>query len=119
MAVSGATSTVLFPATLCGLAITAVWCFSAAAPWPDLDYILMGVYLGAGPMGLGYILWSLAVRHDDAGRIAVLGYLTPVCSTLLLLFSGESLTLSATVGAILVLTSCMLLGFRRRLTAYG
>ncbi len=117
--VKGSSSSVLFPATLCGVAITAVWCFAGNAPWPSFDYILMGIYLGAGPMGVGYLLWSLAVRRGGDGRVAVFGYLTPVLSTVLLLLTGEILSQPAIVGAVLVLASCTLLGFQKRATSYG
>jgi drug/metabolite transporter (DMT)-like permease len=107
-------SQLLLPATLVGVALTALWCGYESRPWPDLMYIFLGCYLGAGPMAAGYVLWSLAVRFDDAGRIAVLGYLTPICSTALLLLSGERLTGPAAMGAVLVLLSCFFLGVQRK-----
>ncbi len=113
-------ASLLLPATLFGVALTVVWCAYEANPWPDdLSYILMGLYLGAGPMGCGYFFWSRAVRKDSAGRIAVLGYLTPVCSTSLLVFSGESLSIAALTGAVLVFSSCLVLGLQKRSLTHG
>ena len=71
-----------------------------------LELHLLALYLGVGPIGLGYFLWACALKRDSRGRTAVLGFLTPVGSTLLLVLSGEYLSGLALVGAALVIGSC-------------
>ncbi|RUX52107.1 EamA/RhaT family transporter, partial [Mesorhizobium sp. M7A.F.Ca.CA.002.09.1.1] len=66
-----------------------------------------------GPMGLGYYFWSRALKLEGSGRVAVVAYLTPIASTLLLTLSGERLTVTAIVGAILVIGSCVAVGVER------
>ncbi len=100
----------LLPASLAGVAGSGVWVLVAANPPPDLMMILFGLYLGVGPMGVGYLCWSRALRLSHAGRIAVLGYATPVLSTAWLIFSGEGLTLMMTAGGTLIVISCALIG---------
>ncbi len=102
----------LLPASLTGLAGTLVWCLLKGAPWAAPELIPLGLYLGAGPMGLGYLLWTAALRHDNAGRVAIFGYATPVLSTLWLLISGEHLTTAMAIGGVLVIASCTLIGTR-------
>jgi drug/metabolite transporter (DMT)-like permease len=100
----------LLPSALVGVALTFAWCLhdgSARLVGADL---LLGLYLGAGPMGLGYYFWSRAAKLDQGGRIAVVAYLTPIASTLLLALSGESLSLTAVAGAVLVIGSCVAVG---------
>lgn len=107
-------ATLLLPATLAGVILTTVWCmFVGPQPLPEFHYIILGLYLGAGPIACGYFLWSCAVQADNAGRIAVFGYLTPVFSTGLLVISGEILTPLALLGAVLVFSSCFILGLQK------
>ena len=72
----------------------------------SLELHVMAFYLGAGPIGLGYFFWACALRRDKRGRSAVLGFLTPVGSTLLLVLSGEHLSGLTLIGAALVIGSC-------------
>ncbi len=100
---------VLVPAGLVGLAGTLVWCWAGNPEWTSLPHILAGLYLGIGPMGFGYLLWASALRSDGAGRIAILGYLTPLSSTTLLWSFGETLELPVFVGGVLIVTSCVMI----------
>lgn len=102
----------LLPASLCGVAGTLAWCLLEGNAWTAPELIPLGLYLGAGPMGLGYLLWSTALRYDNAGRVAIFGYATPVLSTLWLLVSGEHLTAAMAAGGALVIVSCTLIGTR-------
>lgn len=43
--------------------------------------------LGLGPLGGAFFLWDAALKRGDARQIGVLSYLTPLLSTLLLLWS--------------------------------
>jgi drug/metabolite transporter (DMT)-like permease len=65
-------------------------------------------------MGLGYYFWSRAMQCSKDGKVALLGYLTPVASTALLTLSGESLTVIAAAGGVLVVVSCLALGLERQ-----
>jgi len=93
----------LLPSAVIGVALTFAWCLhDGAAGLSGVD-LLLGLYLGAGPMGLGYYFWSRALSLDQGGRLAVVAYLTPIASTLLLALSGESLSTTAIAGAVLVI----------------
>jgi drug/metabolite transporter (DMT)-like permease len=100
----------LLPSALIGVALTFAWCLHAGIVRLTGAHCLLGLCLGAGPMGLGYYFWSRAAKLDQAGRIAVLSYLTPIASTFLLTLSGESLSMEAVVGAVLVIGSGLAVG---------
>ena len=53
------------------------------------------------------------MQRDESGRTALIAYLTPVASTALLGLAGERLTLTAGLGAALVIASCFALGLER------
>jgi len=98
----------LLPASLIGCVLTATWCLFEYQPWPLSSAILVGLYLGAGPMGLGYFCWSKGMQMDKAGQLYVLGFLTPVISTLLLTLFGESLGVQAAIGGMIVIIACVM-----------
>ncbi len=100
----------LLPSAIVGLAGTSVWALLAGVQTISATSIVAGLYLGAGPMGLGYLLWSRAMRADTGGRVAILAYLTPIGSTSLLVVSGEHLSHLTAIGAILVIASCIAVG---------
>ena len=100
----------LLPSALIGVALTFAWCLHDGVVRPSGAHLLLGLYLGAGPMGLGYYFWSRAAKLDHGGRIAVVAYLTPIASTFLLTLSGESLSMTAVAGAVLVIGSCLAVG---------
>ncbi|MDG4878123.1 DMT family transporter [Mesorhizobium sp. WSM4935] len=100
----------LLPSALIGVALTFAWCLHDGLVRPSGAHLLLGLYLGAGPMGLGYYFWSRAAKLDHGGRIAVVAYLTPIASTFLLTLSGESLSMTAIAGAVLVIGSCLAVG---------
>ncbi|MEW6633575.1 MAG: DMT family transporter [Pseudomonadota bacterium] len=103
----------LLPSAVIGVALTFAWCLhDGAAGLSGVD-LLLGLYLGAGPMGLGYYFWSRALSLDQGGRLAIVAYLTPIASTLLLALSGESLSTTAIAGAVLVIGSCIAVGIER------
>ena len=100
----------LLPSALAGIALTFAWCLHDGVALPAGADLLLGLYLGAGPMGLGYYCWSRAAKLDRGGRIAIVAYLTPIASTFLLALSGESLSRTAVAGAVLVIGSCLAVG---------
>ena len=103
----------LLPSALVGVGLTLLWCVHDGAAWPTGADLLLGLYLGAGPMGLGYYFWSRALKLEGGGKVAVVAYLTPIASTVLLTLSGESLTLTAIAGAVIVIGSCIAVGIER------
>ena len=100
----------LLPASVIGMIGTGLWCLWTGAEWNLSPALITGLYLGIGPMGIGYLLWTMAVGRDVSARVAVLGYATPVLSTAWLLASGESLSSWGLAGAGLVTLSCLLVG---------
>jgi len=112
--VTATPSALLLPASLVGLAGTFLWTLWAGADWPLSHHLLLGFYLGAGPMGAGYLLWSLALKRQSAGIIANLGYAAPLVSTMFLLVSGEKLTGTAFAGGLLVVASCVLISRKKQ-----
>lgn len=59
---------------------------------PQADWLLIAG-LALGPMGAAFVTWYLALRDGDPRRIGALAYLTPLLSTLLLVWlNGEALT---------------------------
>ncbi|WP_084507941.1 DMT family transporter [Mesorhizobium sp. WSM3224] len=100
----------LLPSALIGVGLTFAWCLHDGVVRPAGAHLLLGLYLGAGPMGLGYYFWSRAAKLDHSGRIAVVAYLTPIASTFLLTLSGESLSTTAVAGTVLVIGSCLAVG---------
>ncbi len=111
---SGSAERPLLPAALIGCVATLAWCLYEGVEWQASHDLLLGLYLGAGPMGLGYYFWSRAMQCGKDGKVALLGYLTPVASTALLTLSGESLTAMAAAGGVLVVASCLALGLERQ-----
>jgi drug/metabolite transporter (DMT)-like permease len=45
--------------------------------------------LGIGPMGAAFYLWNSALKNGDPRIIGSLAYLTPMLSTLVLIFTGN------------------------------
>ncbi|TGQ66640.1 MAG: DMT family transporter [Mesorhizobium sp.] len=103
----------LLPSSLIGVALTSIWCAHDGAAWAEGTDLALGLYLGAGPMGLGYYFWSRALKLEGSGKVAVVAYLTPIASTLLLALSGERMTMIAIAGAVLVIGSCIAVGLER------
>jgi drug/metabolite transporter (DMT)-like permease len=103
----------LLPSALIGVVLTLLWCVHDGIAWQADTGLLLGLYLGAGPMGLGYYFWSRALKLESGGKVAVVAYLTPIASTLLLTLSGERLTMTAIAGAVLVIGSCIAVGVER------
>jgi drug/metabolite transporter (DMT)-like permease len=96
---------VLLPAVLVGLLGTLAVTLIESRPVTSTAGVLGALYIGLVPMGLGYLLWTRAMRAGDPARLAVLGYMTPLLSTGLLLAFGESLTVAALVGGCIILAA--------------
>ena len=77
------------------------------------DVLLIAV-LGLGPLGGAFFLWDKALKLGDARQIGVLSYLTPLLSTLILLWStGRPLSWNVALATVLILGAAVL-GTRAR-----
>lgn len=66
------------------------------------DFLLL-LLMGAGPFGLAFYLWDLSMKNGDPRVIGALAYLTPVLSTLgLVFFADQELTRSTFLAMILI-----------------
>ncbi len=84
---------------------------ATALSWRDL---LLIAALGLGPLGAAFFLWDAALKRGDARVIGLLSFLTPLLSTLLLLWlRGETPGLSI-LGAMLLIVGAALIGTRLR-----
>lgn len=95
-----------------GLSLLCHWALEASVVLTGRDWLLMAV-MGLGPLGAAFYLWDKALKLGDARQIAVLSYLTPLLSTVLLIaVTGRSLTASIAMAAVLIIGAA-LLGTRR------
>ncbi|MFM5729623.1 DMT family transporter [Aeromonas caviae] len=87
------TAAACLPAGL--LALLLAWMLEGPLPFARIplgDWLLIAG-LALGPMGAAFVTWYLALRDGDPRRIGALAYLTPLLSTLLLVWlNGEALT---------------------------
>ena len=74
-----------------------------ASDWPWL------VLMGLGPLGAAFFLWDAALKRGDARQIGLLSFLTPLLSTVLLLWHrGEALSPSIGMAAALIVGAAWL-----------
>lgn len=60
--------------------------------------------MGIGPFGIAFYCWDVALRHGDARIMGALAYLTPVLSTLgLVFFAGQEMVSSTFIAMILII----------------
>ncbi|MGI0508000.1 EamA family transporter [Burkholderia sp. ZZQ-2] len=94
-----------------GLASLAL--FSVRGQWPSLSLQQTAslAYLGIGPMGTAFYLWDYGMKRCDPGKVAMLSYLTPVLSTIVLCAQqGQPVTALTWTGAALVTISIAMTG---------
>lgn len=77
------------------------------------DALLIAV-LGLGPLGGAFFLWDKALKLGDARQIGVLSYLTPLLSTLILLWSTGRPLSGSIAGATVLILGAAVLGTRKR-----
>lgn len=91
-------------------------CHFALEPRVDLSAGQLGLVavMGLGPLGAAFFLWDKALKGGDARQIGVLGYLTPLASTVLLVaVTGRAWSASILVAAALIIGAA-LVGARAR-----
>ena len=101
--------------SLAGVMIAGAMCLAAGTVWnPEPALQLMAIYLGVGPIGLGYFLWARAMATKQADQVAIIGFLTPVVSTVWLVTAGETLSQNAMFGSVLIIGASLLVGTLER-----
>lgn len=106
----------LVPAAVTGAAVAGIASAWNGQPWPPMTAWVPAVYIGAGPMTAGYVLWTRAMSGDGATRLSPLGYATPLLSTMLLIATGQSFTSTTIAGATLILACSIGVLIKDRLT---
>ncbi len=72
------------------------------------DWLLL-ILLGLGPLGGAFFLWDAALKRGDARQIGVLSFLTPLLSTLTLLWvRGETPSLSVGLAAVMIVGAAVM-----------
>lgn len=72
------------------------------------DWLFM-VLMGLGPLGAAFFLWDAALKKGDARKIGILSYITPLASTVLLMFAtGRPLTWGVGLATVLILAAAVL-----------
>jgi drug/metabolite transporter (DMT)-like permease len=77
-------------------------------PQVDLGGWLGMAYLGAGASGVGYMMYSAALKHVDASEAGVYTNLIPIVGVITGVMLGDPLSLRAIVGGIVVLVGVWL-----------
>jgi drug/metabolite transporter (DMT)-like permease len=70
--------------------------------------------LGLGPLGAAFFLWDAALKRGDARSIGLLSFLTPLLSTLALLWLRGEPPGASVLGAMLLIVGASALGTRQR-----
>jgi len=92
----------LSTAVMHGHVITQMHALSAA------DWALL-VLAGIGPLGIAFYCWDAALKCGDPATIAVLAYLTPVLSSILLMITlHRALTLPTAIALVMVVMGACL-----------
>ena len=75
----------------------------------DAQALLLIAGLGLGPLGGAFYLWDAALKRGDARQIGLLSFLTPLLSTLgLLWMRGEAASASIVLAAALIVGAALL-----------
>lgn len=90
------------------LSLLCHWLLEPATALSGRDWALLAV-MGLGPLGAAFFLWDKALKLGDARQIGILSYLTPLCSTaLLMLVSGRALSWSIGLAAAMIIGAAVL-----------
>ncbi len=78
------------------------------AALPGRDWLFLAL-LGAGPMGLAFFTWDMALKRGDPRIIGSLAYLTPLLSTLnLVVLGGRSFTWISGAAVVLIFSGAVI-----------
>ncbi|HEX5737274.1 MAG TPA: EamA family transporter, partial [Hydrogenophaga sp.] len=79
---------------------------------------LLIALLGLGPLGGAFFLWDAALKRGDPRQIGVLSFLTPLLSTLTLLWMrGETPGASVVLGSVMIIAAAVMATFKGPSTA--
>ncbi len=70
--------------------------------------------MGLGPLGAAFYLWDAALKRGDARQIGVLSFLTPLLSTLALLWVRAQMPSWSVVGAAVLIIGAAVVGSRAK-----
>ncbi|OYT91641.1 MAG: EamA family transporter [Burkholderiales bacterium PBB3] len=70
--------------------------------------------MGLGPLGAAFYLWDAALKRGDARQIGVLSFLTPLLSTLALLWVRSEVPSWSVIGAAALIIGAAVLGSRAK-----
>lgn len=89
------------------LSLLCHWALEPSVALAARDWLLMGL-MGLGPLGAAFFLWDKALKLGDARHIGILSYLTPLCSTvLLMLVTGRALSWPIALAATLIIGAAL------------
>ena len=77
------------------------------------DWTLIAA-MGLGPLGAAFYLWDAALKRGDARQIGVLSFLTPLLSTLALLWVRQEAPSPSVVLAAAMIIGAAVLGSRAK-----
>jgi drug/metabolite transporter (DMT)-like permease len=70
------------------------------------------VALGLGPLGGAFYLWDAALKRGDPRQIGILSFLTPLLSTLALLWVRAEMPSASIVAAAVMIVGAAVMGSR-------
>ena len=89
------------------LSLLCHWALEPSVALAGRDWLLMAL-MGLGPLGAAFFLWDKALKLGDARHIGILSYLTPLCSTvLLMLVTGRALNWPIALAATLIIGAAL------------
>ncbi len=96
--------------------LLALCCHAALEPRvePTVRDLWLLVAMGVGPLGVAFYLWDAALKRGDPRRIGILAYLTPLASTLLLLWTTGRAPTIWICGAAALIVGAAIVGLRTR-----
>jgi drug/metabolite transporter (DMT)-like permease len=98
-------------------ALLALLCSFAFERWvaPSASQWIAMLVLGLGPIGAAFMLWDIGMKHGNVAFLGVLGYVSPVISTTLLIATGfAAATWILVVSVALIVLAAWLAAPRRR-----
>jgi drug/metabolite transporter (DMT)-like permease len=85
------------------------WVAPTAGQWIAM------VFLGLGPIGAAFMLWDIGMKHGNVAFLGVLGYVSPLISTTLLILLGFAQpTWALILSVALIVVAARLAAPRRR-----
>ena len=103
--IAAGTRDLLLAGTGCGAVVAVPLAVAEGGAWTPGWAVALGLFVGVGPVGLGYALWTRAMADPRGPRLAPIAYATPLLSTLLLVLAGDRLAPLGMLGCGLIVLS--------------